>query len=229
VTASLLLVEDDPGMAAMTRRVLVQAGYHVTVAVSAEEGLSLIQQNQPDLVISDLQLPGITGLKMCEILKGNKATSSLSFVLVTVLGKTQEKVLGLRTGADDYLTKPYEPQELLARVEAVLRRSRDAGQVQTCYRLGDLVVDASRREVTLKGRALSLRRKEYELLLTFIRKPGRLWTREALVSSLWGDDVVVTPNTLEAHIKNLRAGLGSCGKWIETLVGEGYRLNDRSG
>jgi DNA-binding response OmpR family regulator len=228
VSASILLVEDDSGMAAMTRRFLTGAGYRVTVAISAEEGLSLIQENRPDLVISDLQLPGITGLKMCELLKENENTASLPIILVTVLGKTHEKVLGLRIGADDYLTKPYEPQELLARVEAVLRRSRDAGHVQATYRLGEISIDTSRREVSVKGRAISLRRKEYELLQLFIRKPGRLWTRESLISSLWGDDVVVTPNTLEAHVKNLRAALGPCGPLIETLVGEGYRLNDRS-
>lgn len=227
MSASLLLVEDDASLAAITRRFLLQAGYKVTLAVSGEEALSLIQKQKPDLVVSDVQLPGISGLKLCEWLKENKATASLPIILVTVLGKTQEKIQGLRLGADDYLTKPFDAQELLARVEAVLRRSRDGGQIETVIQVGDIRVDASRREVTLKGRPIVLRRKEYELLLLFVRKPGRLWTREALVSALWGDDVVVTPNALEVHIKNLRACLGLSGARIETLVGEGYRLNDR--
>lgn len=227
MSASLLLVEDDASLAGITRRFLLQAGYKVTLAVSGEEALSLIQRQKPDLVVSDVQLPGISGLKLCELLKENKATASLPIILVTVLGKTQEKIQGLRLGADDYLTKPFDAQELLARVEAVLRRSRDGGQIETVIQVGDIRVDASRREVTLKGRSIGLRRKEYELLLLFVRKPGRLWTREALVSALWGDDVVVTPNALEVHIKNLRACLGLSGARIETLVGEGYRLNDR--
>ena len=228
MSGSLLLVEDDSGLASMTRRFLVQAGYRVTLAASAEEALSLIQKNRPDLVICDVQLPGITGLKMCEILKSNSATASLPLILVTILGKTQEKVQGLRMGADDYLTKPFEAQELLARVEAVLRRARDGGEVQAVFKVGGVEVDSTRREVTVKGQRVLLRRKEYELLLLFVRKPGQLRTRESLISSLWGDDVVVTANALEAHIKNLRACLGPCGNLIETLVGEGYRLNDRS-
>lgn len=227
MSASLLLVEDDASLAGITRRFLLQAGYKVTLAVSGEEALALIQKHAPDLVISDVQLPGISGLRLCELLKENKTTASLPIILITVLGKTQEKVKGLRTGADDYLTKPFDAQELLARVEAVLRRSRDGGQMETVIKIGDIQVDASRREVSVKGRPVELRRKEYELLLLFVRKPGRLWTRDALVSSLWGDDVVVTPNALEVHIKNLRARLGSSGDLIETLVGEGYRLRDR--
>lgn len=227
MSGSLLLVEDDASLAGITRRFLLQAGYKVTLAVSGEEALSLIQNNKPDLVVSDVQLPGISGFKLCELIKENKGTASLPIILVTVLGKTQEKVQGLRIGADDYLTKPFDAQELLARVEAVLRRSRDGGRLETVIRVSDIQVDSSRREVTVKGRPIVLRRKEYELLLLFVRKPGRLWTRDALVSALWGDDVVVTPNALEAHIKNLRACLGPSGSLIETLVGEGYRLNDR--
>jgi two-component system phosphate regulon response regulator PhoB len=225
MTASLLLVEDDASLAGITRRFLIQAGYKVTLAISGEEALSLIQNHTPDLVVSDVQLPGISGLKLCELLKENKATASLPVILVTVLGKTQEKVLGLRTGADDYLTKPYDAQELLARVEAVLRRTRDAGQADPRLRQGDIEIDVACRQVTVKGRPIVLRKKEYELLLLFLRKPGRLFPRDSLISALWGDDVVVTPNTLEAHIKNLRASLGSSGRLIETLVGEGYRFN----
>lgn len=227
MSASLLLVEDDAGMALMTRRFLQQAGHRVTVAGSAEEALVLIQKNRPDLVLSDIHLPGLSGLKLCEIIKGTPATASLPFILVTVMGKTPEKVQGLRLGADDYLAKPYDPQELVARVEAVLRRAQDPGSPAPIFRVGPLAVDPVRREVVVNGHPVELRRKEYELLLLLIRRPGRLWTRQALLSSLWGDDVVVTPNTLEVHIKNLRDRLGACGDRIETLIGEGYRLSDR--
>ncbi|MBK8575929.1 MAG: response regulator transcription factor [Elusimicrobia bacterium] len=227
MSASLLLVEDDASLAGITRRFLTQAGYKVTLAISGEEALALIQKNKPDLVVSDVQLPGISGLKMCEILKENNATASLPIIMVTVLGKTQEKVNGLRTGADDYLTKPFDAHELLARVEAVLRRTRDSGAVEKVINVGPIQVDTARREVTIKGRPIVLRRKEYELLSMFVRKPGRLLTRESLLKALWGDDVVVTPNALEVHIKNLRACLGPSGALIETLVGEGYRLSDR--
>jgi DNA-binding response OmpR family regulator len=227
MSASLLLVEDDASLAGITRRFLTQAGYTVTLAISGEEALSLIQRNKPDLVVADVQLPGISGLKMCEILKENGVTASLPIILVTVLGKTHEKVHGLRTGADDYLTKPFDAHELLARVEAVLRRTRDSGVLEQVIRVGPVCVDTSRREVTVKGRSIILRRKEYELLSLFVRKPGRLWTRESLISALWGDDVVVTPNTLESHIKTLRSCLGACGIMIETQRGEGYRFIDR--
>lgn len=224
MSANLLLVEDDASLATITRRFLVQAGHRVTVATNGEEALALVMKNTPDLVISDVQLPGLSGLKLCQLLKEKPSTQHVPIILVTVLGKTHQKVDGLRIGADDYLTKPFDAQELLARVEAVLRRVQDKGALDVVLEAGPIRVDVSRRDVTVNGTPIDLRKKEYELLILFLRKPGRLWSRESLLSSLWGDDAVVSPNTLEVHIKNLRARLGPAGDLIETLPGEGYRL-----
>lgn len=227
MSANLLLVEDDASLAAITRRFLVQAGHRVTVATTGEEALALIVKNTPDLIISDVQLPGLSGLKLCQLLKEKPSTQHVPIILVTVMGKTHQKVDGLRTGADDYLTKPFDAQELLARVEAVLRRVQNKGALNVVLEAGPIRVDVSQRNVTVNGTPIDLRKKEYELLTLLLRKPGRLWSRESLLSSLWGDDAVVSPNTLEVHIKNLRARLGPAGPLIETLPGEGYRLNER--
>lgn len=224
MSAHLLLVEDDASLAAITRRFLVQAGHRVTVASNGEEALIVLLKNTPDLVISDVQLPGISGIKLCQLLKEKPSTQHVPIILVTVLGKTHEKVDGLRSGADDYLTKPFDAQELLARVESVLRRVQNKGALQEILEVGPIRADVSHRNVTVNAVPIDLRKKEFELLILFLRKPGRLWSRGALLSSLWGEDTVVSPNTLEVHIKNLRSRLGKAGARIETLPGEGYRL-----
>lgn len=223
----VFIVEDDPEMREVTHLLLERAGYRVSEAGSAEEGLAAIQKQIPDVVISDIQLPGISGIRFCEILRQEDRTKSLPFILLTVLGKKPEKVRGLKMGADDYITKPYDPAEFLARVEALLRRTGGgAREPARVLEFRKLRVDLDRREVMLNGKPIVLRRKEFDLLVIFLNNPGRLLTRSRLTQALWDDDVVVSENALTSHIKNLRALLGNEGGRVETLVGEGYRFND---
>lgn len=221
------IVEDDPEMRDVTRLVLERAGYRVTEAGTAEESLAAIQKELPDLVVSDIQLPGISGIRLCEILRQEERTKGIPLILLTVLGRNPDKVRGLKTGADDYITKPYDPGEFIARVEALLRRAGGAvREPARSLEFKKLRVDVDRREVTLAGKPIELRRKEFDLLRLFLENPGRLLTRARINTALWDEDVVVTENALTSHIKNLRGLLGPFGDRIETLVGEGYRFND---
>ena len=223
----IYLVEDDPGMAEVTAVLLARRGYKVKSLSTAEELLSLLRRQTPDLLISDIQLPGLSGLKLCELLKEDPRTASLPVILLTVLGKDGDKVRGLRQGADDYLAKPYNPEELLARVEALLRRVQRAGIPADRLQSGNISVDVSRREASVAGKPIELRRKEFELLVLFLRHPGRILTRDQIVSALW-NDVIVTDNTLSAHVKTLRERLGPSGERIQTLIGEGYKFVEPS-
>lgn len=222
----ILLIEDDQEVLSFNKILLTDNGYKVHAATTAEEGLDIVRKNPPDCIISDIQLPGLSGIKFCEILKSEARTSSIPIILLTVLGKEKDKVTGLKIGADDYLTKPFSAKELLARVEALLRRVKYAGAPVESYKFRDLMVDVNKREVTLKGKPIFLRRKEYELLLLFIKKKGQVLTREVITRAIWQDDVIVTGNTLNVLVNSLRQKLGSHKDLITTIVGEGYKLDE---
>lgn len=221
------IIEDDPEMREVTSLVLERAGYRVSEAGTAEESLVAIQRELPDLVVSDIQLPGISGIRFCEILRKEERTKNIPIILLTVLGKNPDKVRGLKTGADDYITKPYDPSEFLARVEALLRRTGGAAREPSkILEFRKLRLDVDRREVELAGKSIAMRRKEFDLLALFLEHPGRLLTRARINKALYDEDVIVTENALTSHIKNLRSLLGPYGNRIETLVSEGYRFND---
>lgn len=220
----ILLVEDDIGLMTITKTILSDEGYGVTASGTVEEALEIVKRRPPDLIISDINLPGISGLRFCRMLKNDHRTMSLPLILLTQLGSEGDKVRGLQTGADDYLTKPFSHRELLARVEALLRRMRHAGSTARRLQAGELVVDMDGCRVTVAGKPVSLRRKEYELLVLLMQNSGRLFSKDAIVNALWKDEAVVISNTLSVHIRNLRAKLGQCRHLIETFVGEGYRF-----
>lgn len=224
--ARLLLVEDNLDMRRTARILLDRAGYLVTEAGSAEEALAAIERSLPDLVVSDIQLPGISGIKLCSILREQPRTAGLPILLLTVLSRATEKVQGLETGADDYLTKPYDPREFLARIQALLRRAQRASSPVDVLERGGVRIDLAGREVTADGRPISLRKKEYELLVYLIRHGGKILSRERINQALWGDEVIVGENALTVHIRELRKALGPRGEQIKTLVGEGYRFDD---
>ncbi len=223
----VLVVEDEPALLAVARQVLTAHGYRVAGATSAEAALEYLKGKPADLVLCDIQLPGMSGLALCEDLKRRPETAAIPVILVTVLGKTSQKVAGLKQGADDYIAKPYDPNELVARVQAVLRRARPLPVRGLVLSSGPVSVDLARHEVRVGSKPVSLRRKEFELLVLFLRKPGLLLTRAALTAALWDEDVLVTPNALEVHVRNLRRALGRAGAAVETVTGEGYRWRAR--
>lgn len=223
----IFLVEDDAEMRRVTRVLLKRSGYLVSEASSAEDALAEITRSLPDAAVIDINLPGMSGIKLVEILRGEPKTAALPILLLTALNQQGDKVRGFQRGADDYVTKPYDPAELAARVDALLRRSTRATAPDQVLVFDDLKVDLNRRDVTMQGESISLRKKEFELLTYFLKHRGQLLTRERISRALWGDDVIVTDNTLSAHLKSLRSRLGVYGQRLETLIGEGYRFNDR--
>lgn len=224
--AQILVIDDDRENASFIKVLLSGQGYRVYTASTAERALEMVRENPPDLLISDVQLPGLPGTRLCELLKSQPQTATLPVILLTVMGTESDKVRGLKIGADDYLTKPFSAAELSARVEALLRRVRHAGQTTQLLSLGNLEVDLDRHEVRLRGKPVSLRRKEYDLLVLFLQKKGRVLTKNFLTEALWRDESIVTRNTLNVHIKNLRRKLGPYKNLIETVIGEGYKLRE---
>jgi DNA-binding response OmpR family regulator len=222
----VLLVEDDPEMRQVTRSVFERSGFKVSDAATAEEALADVAQNPPDLLVIDIQLPGISGIKLVEILRTQPKTAHLPMILLTALKSGADKVTGLKQGADDYVTKPYEPKELLARAEALLRRVGRAPAPSTSLSFEGLRMDLARHETYMDGKTVRLRRKEYDLLMLFLKHPGELLTRDRLTQHLWESDVIVTDNALSAQVKNLRAKLGRYGRRVQSLSGEGYRFDD---
>lgn len=223
----LLLVEDDFDMCLATKVVLERGGYAVVETDNAERALQEAFASSFDMVIADIGLPGISGVKLCQLLRNDPRTKGIPLILLTSLRRTHDKVEGLRTGADDYITKPYEPVELVARVEALLRRTQGATPAAALLEWKDLRLDLESAQATLQNRPLTLRRKEFDLLVLFMKHRGKLLTRERLSSLLWADGTLVSENTLYVHINTLRERLGSFGVHLQTRVGAGYILDDK--
>lgn len=221
----ILFVEDDPDMRLTTKVLLTRAGYRVVDVDAAEEALTLVFQEPPDLVVADIRLPGISGTKFCEILRSDPRTRALPVLFLTTLLRTQDKVQGLKTGADDYITKPFEPSELLARVEALLRRAASVPVSSVLLRWKGVSVDLEARRAEADGAPIPLRRKEFDLLAAFLKKPKTLLTNETLSEILVEDDAPLADNAVALHIKTLRDRLGFYGTFIRDQAG-GYSLDD---
>ena len=219
----VLIVDDDPKVCQTVDRYLSHAGYATASALDGARALSLARSFAPDLIILDLMLPEVNGLDVCRSLR---STSSVPIIMVTSRSTERDKLTGLAAGADDYLTKPFSPRELVARVEAVLRRSAPADD-PSCVVAGALTIDASRCEVTIEGKAVVLTATELRLLLAMARSPGRVFRRDELASQALGEDFDGLDRTIDAHIKNLRKKLGSerdQPPQIVTVFGIGYKL-----
>jgi two-component system phosphate regulon response regulator PhoB len=221
---TVLIVEDDPAIQALLRYTLQQANYAVTEASSAEEGLRLLGDVLPDVVVIDWMLPGMSGLSMAARLRLDKRTRDLPLIMVTARGEETDRVAGLEQGADDYLVKPFSPRELLARIQAVLRR-RAPEISETVLETGPLKLDPVKHELTIDGQPVSLALSEFKLLRFLMANPGRVFSRGQILDQVWGDHVFIEERTVDVHIRRLRAGLGPLGEsMIETVRGIGYKL-----
>ena len=199
----VLVVEDDEAMAVALRDGFAYEGHEVTVARDGEEGLRMAREDNPDLMILDVMLPKMTGLEVCKLLRGEG--SQLPIIMLTARGQEIDKVLGLKLGADDYVTKPFSFMELMARVEAVLRRTRPNQDSQRpIYEFGDVVVDLSRHEATRDGQSMDLTPREFRLLGYFLEHQGEVVTREQLLDAVWGYDTIPFTRTVDTHIAKLR-------------------------
>jgi DNA-binding response OmpR family regulator len=222
----VLIVEDEPDIRELVVHHLKREGYQVSAASSGEEALRQVQAAPPDLVILDLMMPAMNGLEVCRRLRQDPSTVSLPIVMLTAKGDEVDRVLGLEIGADDYIVKPFSPKELLARVRAVLRRSRPAPGVAP-LRLGALVIDLGTHTASVGGDALALTPKEFDLLRALVEARGRVLSREFLLDRVWGyaHASEIESRTVDVHVRRLRVKLGPEGWRILTVKSVGYRLD----
>lgn len=217
----VLVVDDDPTIRDLASTVLQREGYTVLTARDGEEGLARARAEKPALVVLDLMLPKLDGFEVCRILREE---SEIPIMMLTARGDDVDKVVGLEIGADDYLTKPFNPREMVARVKAIIRRSGRKERPKTVLKAGTLVIDRARREVRRGDRPLALRSKEFDLLVTFMEHPGLVLKREQLLSEVWGFDVPGETRTVDVHVNHLRRRIQDSGVTIETLRGVGYKF-----
>jgi two-component system, OmpR family, alkaline phosphatase synthesis response regulator PhoP len=223
----ILVVDDEGDILELIRYNLAKEGYRVTCVPTGEEAVRKVREDVPDLIVLDLMLPGADGLQICRELKGQPGTSQIPILILTAKAEDADIVLGLELGADDYVTKPFSPRVLLARVRAVLRRNKpDEPDDEGTIRLHDLVIDSSRHEVRVGGKAVILTASEFRILQYLARRPGWVFTREQIISAVKGDDYPVTERSVDVQIAGLRKKLGTMGDNIETVRGVGYRFKD---
>ena len=229
MTYKILLVDDEADSRVLLRDVLEKADFRVILAERGEQAVSAAASHRPDLVLSDVVLPAMSGLTLCRRLKNDRRTAALPVVLMSAMRRGEaEQAEGLELGADDYLVKPVAPRLLLARLRAVLKRKPDAAPPPARLRAGGLLVDQEGRIATVAGRRLALTRKEFDLLAVLIEKRGRVLGAPYLLETVWGYDTAVykDPHTIEVHVSSLRRKLGArVGRRIVTVPGVGYRFD----
>lgn len=220
----ILVVDDEPDLLELVRFNLDRAGYRVETATTGEEALTRLRRPTPDLMVLDLMLPDLSGEEVCRRVRADPDRASLPVIMLTAKSEEVDRVVGFELGADDYVTKPFSPRELVLRVKALLRRSSEADAVSAPLERGPLRLDPERHRCAVKGEEVELTAKEFQLLEALMRRPGRVMTREKLLDEVWGSDIAVTSRTIDTHLKRLREKLGVASELIETVRGLGYRF-----
>jgi phosphate regulon transcriptional regulator PhoB len=229
----ILVVEDEPDIRKLVQYNLAQERFRVLEAEDGEQALKIVQRDRPNLLILDLMLPGLSGIELCRILRDRTDTARLPILMLTAKAGETDRVLGLEMGADDYLTKPFSPRELVARVRAILRRAASAAQTESmpAYDKGGLKIDFTTYEVFARGKNVKLTLKEFELLRFLVQNPNRVLSRDQLLDRVWGGETFVTPRTVDVHIRRLRKAIekdDSKPRWILTLRGVGYKFDEKA-
>jgi len=233
MAAKILVVEDEPDIRKLVSYNLAQEHFKVVEAEDGEGALKIVQREKPDLVILDLMLPGLSGLEFCRGLRGRPETARLPILMLTARAAEADRVVGLEIGADDYLTKPFSPRELVARVKALLRRSDMAAPASgvEVYEKAPLKINFSTYEISIKGKPARLTLKEFELLRVLVQNPNRVLTRDQLLDRVWGGDVFVDPRTVDVHVRRLRKAIEQNDRqpqWILTVRGVGYKFDEKA-
>ncbi|MFW5798844.1 MAG: response regulator [Planctomycetota bacterium] len=228
--AHILVIEDEEDILELVSFNLKKEGFKVTGALTGEDGLELARKEHPDLIVLDLMLPGIDGLEVCRSLKKDSETRGIAVIMLTAKSEETDIVVGLELGAEDYVTKPFSPKVLLARIRTVLRRvegaaDEDDGADQT-IKIHDMVIHPGRQEVLVKGKPVQLTTTEFNLLRFLARRPGWVFTRQQILDAVRGNDTIVTDRAVDVHVVGLRRKLRGAGKAIETVRGVGYRLKE---
>jgi len=227
----VLVIEDEQDVAELIRYNLAKEGYEVRVVANGDDGLKQARESRPDMILLDIMVPQLNGWEVCRRLKQEPDTREVPVIMVTGRVEEGDKVLGFEMGADDYVTKPFSPRELLARIRAVIRRGKSVESPGRKIHLkaGQLEIDRHRFEVTMKGQRVELTPKEFELLAALVGNPGRVFGREELLDLVWGQDGFVEPRTVDVHVARLRAKFAAArlpAPGLETVRGVGYRFRE---
>ena len=224
----ILIVEDEPEIAQLVKHYLGKEGFHTCIAQTGTEAQKLVASERPDLVILDLMLPEIDGLEVCKSIRQKPETALLPILMLTAKNEESDTVIGLELGADDYVTKPFSPRTLVARVKALFRRlERTNEHKPTSLTYGPLHMDLIRHEVIVKGKEVPLTAKEFGLLEHFLRHPGRVLTRDMLLNAVWGYDYYGTTRTVDVHVRRLKVKMPFLDESIVSVKSLGYKLSDQ--
>jgi two-component system phosphate regulon response regulator PhoB len=225
---SILIIDDEKDLIELVRYNLEKEGYRLTSACDGESGLAAAVQTMPDIVIVDLMLPGIDGLEVCRRLRSESRTAHIPILMLTAKSTEADRIVGLELGADDYVTKPFSPRELAARIKALLRRTSQqfSDESSKVIRRGGLTIDLGRCDASLDGKNLDITATEFRLLHLLALHPGRVYSRSELIDGALGKEVVVIDRTIDVHITGLRKKMAECGDQIETVRGFGYRFRE---
>jgi two-component system phosphate regulon response regulator PhoB len=228
--ARILIVEDEEPLTLLLRYNLEAEGYRVETIARGDDADTRLRESVPDLLILDWMLPGVSGIELCRRLRSRDETKTLPIIMLTARGEESERVRGLATGADDYIVKPFSVPELLARLRALLRRSKPERTAET-LKVGDIELDRIRKRVSRSGRDINLGPTEYRLMEFLMERPGRVFTREQLLDGVWGNEVYIDERTVDVHVGRLRKAInrGREADPIRTVRGSGYSFDDRYG
>ena len=222
---SILVVDDETDLVELVSYNLKKEGFHVDSASDGETALVKVRQGKYNLLVLDLMLPGIQGMELCRILRSDPKTAGLPIIMLTAKGKEVDRILGLEMGADDYMAKPFSPRELVARVKAVLRRSKEKPFGDKLLKIGELEIDRERYVVSVKTKPVKLSATEFKLLLFLAERRGKVFSRNQLLDAIWRDEAFVEPRTVDVHIRRLRSSIEedpAQPKYIKTMRGIGY-------
>jgi two-component system phosphate regulon response regulator PhoB len=219
----ILIIEDESDVADLLTLNLRKGGFKVSTAADGAGGLRKARDDRPDLIILDLMLPKMSGLEVCKILKSDAATSVIPILMLTAKAEEIDRIVGLEFGADDYVTKPFSPREVMLRIRAILRRGE---KPEETLQSGAILIDPVRHQVRVSGKRVHLTSLEFKLLRTLMQRRGRVQERDKLLNDVWGYESVIDTRTVDTHVRRLREKLGKAGDAIETVRGFGYRLRE---
>ena len=220
---NILIIEDETDVADLLSLNLRKAGFRVSTAGDGASGLQKARDDRPDFIILDLMLPKMSGLEVCRILKSDAATARMPILMLTAKAEEIDRIVGLEFGADDYVTKPFSPREIVLRIRAIFRRGEKADESLTA---GPISIDPARHEVRVNGRQVHLTSLEFKLLRALMQRRGRVQERDRLLNDVWGYESVIDTRTVDTHVRRLREKLGKGGDAIKTVRGFGYRLRE---
>lgn len=224
----ILVVDDEDHIVELISYNLINSGYNVIIANNGLDAVRLAKEENPSLILLDLMIPGLDGFDVCKAIRNDVTTKEISIIMLTAKGEELDKILGLELGADDYITKPFSIRELLARIKAILRRTKSSSGSEEIFKSNDIYINFDRREVSILDNKIELTLKEFELLEILVKNRGKILTRETLLDKIWGYEYIGETRTVDVHIRYLRKKIevdDKNPKFIETIRGVGYRFN----